>query len=186
MPSHRDIKGNEKIDKAANEAHQLPYTTVPDTTVKEEKRIIEGKLKEVWEDTWHQEVGRQTVGTLAHIRSGVEKWPWTSIPQNRKLESMLARLRIGHCGLTYHMNMFGMVWSPLCECGKMETVEHYLITSTEDYRERRELKKKLDTLQVQLTMKNVLRGGGYDATKQKSIVTYLWEYIISTGKNNTI
>ena len=183
-PSHRGIKGNEKADKAANEAHQLQYITMLGTTVKEGKQIIEGKLKETWEETWHQEMRRQNAGThLAYVRSGVEKWTWSSIPQNRKLETIMARLRIGHCDLRYHMNRFGMVWSPLCECGEMETVEHYLVTCTEHDRERRELKRKLDMIGVQVTMKNVLRwGGGYVLIKQKSIVTYLWEYIVSTAR----
>ena len=79
-----------------------------------------------------------------------------------------------------------MAWRPLCECGKMKIVEHYLVMCTEHDRERKELKRKLDMIGVQLTMKNVLGRGGYDSIKQKSFVTYLWEYIVNKEKSNTI
>ena len=72
VPSHRGSKGNEEADKAAKEAHQLQYVTIPDTTVKEGKQLIDMKLREVWKDNWHQEMGRGNVGThLAYIRAGV-------------------------------------------------------------------------------------------------------------------
>ena len=79
MSSYRGIKRNEKADNAANEAHQLQYITISDTTIKG-KKIIEGKLKRNMERNLASgSVGKQNVGThLAHITSGVEKWTWRS------------------------------------------------------------------------------------------------------------
>ena len=187
VPSHCGIQGNELADREAKMAANLNFITVPQVSILEGKTMIKQKIACKWETYWHTETQRLNMGNhIKLVRETVGEWPWCYIPRNRKLETMLARLRIGHCGLRYHMNRFGMVVSPLCECGELETVHHYLLECSE-YREiRRNLVRDLSRIGVQCTLKNILGGGNYKRETQVVISQLVWQYIVESGRSNEI
>ena len=94
-----------------------------------------------WQKYWDErQLETQTGKHLREIKTKVGHWPWTSIPENRKLESMMSRLRIGHFGLRANRERFGMEISMHCDCGYLETVKHVLL-ECEIYINQRDLLK---------------------------------------------
>ena len=128
IPSHRGIPGNENADTAAKQATNENIITIPNIAKLDGKSFIKDKMETAWDNYWSVSVQNTNTGKhLKNIKDNTDYWPWTSIPDKRKMETVLARLRIGHCGLRAHMYRFGMTVLPLCECGLYETIEHYLI-----------------------------------------------------------
>ena len=182
------MQGNELADREAKIVANLNFVTVPQVSILEGKTMVKQKIASKWETYWRTETQRLNMGKqIKLVRETVGEWPWCYIPKNRKLETMLAWLRMGNCGLRYHMNRFGMVVSPLCECGELENVQHYLFEFSE-YREiRRNLVRDLSRIGVQqCTLKNILGGGNYKRETQVVILQLVWQYIVESGRSNEI
>lgn len=187
IPSHRGIDGNERADVAAKEATNNNIITLPHMPKKDIRKIIRKELFKRWKESWDNQAAHTNTGHhMRLIRSELGLWPWTSYPQNRKKETALARLRIGHSGLRMNAYRFGRTLDPLCECGQPETISHYLINCQEHIAPRQLLQQKLNIEQIPFTIKNLLGGGKFPLSTQYLIARELWNFIIATNKANSI
>jgi hypothetical protein len=144
-------------------------------------------MTQQWQTVW--EAQRAATGVGCHIYSYktiIAYWPWASIPSNRTLETSLARMRIGHCGLRAHLYRFGLHWSPLCDCGAPETVEHYLMRCPLFVAQRAVWARAAANMDVDFTLSCVLGGGNFSSGTQKLLTLYVNRYLRDTRKAGTI
>jgi ribonuclease HI len=187
IPSHCGIPGNEAADKAARDASRLTFLTWPNLSRLDVKSMIRCVGESKWKNHWDSVRARNQVGNhLYSIKNTISRWPWASIPSNRRLESCMARLRVGHCGVRSHLFRFGLFWSPLCNCGIPETISHVFISCAEHAVQRAELIQQLSGLDVDFSLKNVLGGGAYSALTQRMIVTLVGKFLADTRKLLTL
>ncbi|MEL6605957.1 MAG: reverse transcriptase domain-containing protein [Cyanobacteria bacterium J06614_10] len=130
VPSHTDIAGNEKADTAAKEAASLlephSWRAIPHTDM---KRPIRKAVREKWKQRWNDldNFPKREGRKLREIKKDVGKWK-SSFNSNRRTETVLARLRIGHTNMTHAYLMQGQSNPPLCDtCNVPITVKHMLV-----------------------------------------------------------
>jgi ribonuclease HI len=187
IPSHRGIAGNELDDQMAKEAITANVVTIPSINKLDGKTFIRSKLRAQWDTYWSTSVNNSHTGThFRKIKKEVGYWPWTSIPDNRRMETCLARLRLGHSGLRDHSHRFGLTWSPLCDCGVPETVEHYLIQCGLHNQHRIPVLQLMQHLAANVTMRNLLGGGEFDSGTQKAVLRHVFKFIVDTGKSESL
>ena len=120
---------------------------------------------------------------LYSIKSDLEFWPWSS-HKVRAVETAIARLRVDHAGLAQYLFRFGQAPAPLCDCGEIETVDHYLIDCDIFIQQRRELKANLvDNNILLLFSKKLLLGGEkLKVPEQMKVQNGLVKFLKDTGK----
>ena len=139
-------------------------------------------MEETWCTRWRQQrEGRH----LIQIKDKIEQWPIAGIADDRRSETVMARLRIGHCGLRAHLHRFGLHDTPLCECGEPETVRHVLVECCLWIRERRQTYGD-NIMNNQLTIKALLGGGEESVKDKRDTVNKVLRFLTVIGKINTI
>ena len=121
VPSHRGIEGNVKADKAAERARErerddqfeIPYTDL--------YPLVESFVRQKWQERW-EEADLNRANKLFAIQP--EVGPFDTQGLNRKEETVIHRLRIGHTRLTHSflMEQRGRIKiPPICKflCGKV-------------------------------------------------------------------
>lgn len=124
VPSHIGISGNERADACAALAwsREIKQVTIPH---KDCMKLIYRKLKENWQKTWDNELNNK----LHLVKPILGEWK-SCRHQERYIEVILCRLRIGHTHLT-HSFLLTKQEKPLCErCGHDLTVIHILVSCT--------------------------------------------------------
>jgi ribonuclease HI len=184
IPSHMGIPGNEEADRLAKViAPQSPVVplSVPSTDFNCSSL---DQLFSVWQRDWVHQV--QVVGkgsALFLIRDSLKYWSWCS-HRDRSVETGLARLRVGHVGLAQYLFRFGMADSPLCLCGDIESVSHYLLECPLHQQFRRQLKISLESADIedQLTVKLLLGGSALPSRQQFIIQSALAVFLRQSQK----
>ena len=130
VPRHVNVRGNEKAKDAALGAPTAPHKAIPLTDMRR-------PLREAITNGWHREwkslawVGRK----LREIKKDVKDWT-SSHNKCRRVETALARLRLGHTNITHVYLMQDQTEPPECDgCRVTITVKHLLecrkyVTST--------------------------------------------------------
>ena len=181
IPGHKNIQGNELADHAANAAHDLELLQI--NVPKEDKaRVIKKAVLELWQKTWDETVRATNKGQhLKQIRSNIGHWPW-SHHRTRAIETVLAKLRIGHANFREHSFRFNFSPSPYCDCGRIEDIDHIFLHCPLYQAERDLLKRKLSLNNVPLSKKNILGGGNYDTAIQTLIIEHTASYLSQINK----
>jgi len=94
IPSHCNIDGNERADKAAKQAHtnsDIPYSYL--FSYSDIKNVIERDIRQQWETQWNQMTTK-----LNEIKRSIIPWIFP-VNTPRKYETSINRLRIGHTHL---------------------------------------------------------------------------------------
>ena len=177
-PSHCNITGNELADKAAKQALTTgkPINILPST--KEIYAIIKAKIRQEWADDWKKHTG------LRHTLDPTLSTKLTQYSDNRLLDRIHTRLRMGVNGLKGN-NLFYNGADPLCNfCGGIEDTSHYLLQCTHHsvYRNKlkTEIRKHTDkyiTINLLLEPPNALKD---------AISSALFQYIQDTGYHKII
>ena len=183
IPSHVGIEGNEHVDQLAKAAHGSPETIPIPLDKKEIKRLIDERTQHICQLQY--ETARQRNGRILHIaeiKSKLEHWPWTS-STNRRTETAMARLRIGHSKLRECLHRFDQAPDPDCGvCGVPETPAHILETCQKFTAERAIMCQSLRKAGVHATnIKTLLGGGKCDAKTQEAIRTAVEVFLTSSG-----
>lgn len=122
VPSHVGIPGNEKADKYASQAAHKTVTKVK-IPLKDIQRTIRLALLAKWQKQWDT----CTNNKLHLVKPTLGEWK-TCRHQQRFIEVVLCRLRIGHTHLTHNF-LLAKEEQPTCEkCQEALTLMHILIT----------------------------------------------------------
>ena len=133
VPSHVNIKGNEEADTAAKNAcaEELPANLK--TKFSDLKAGVLSYVKGKWQDEWEKEEDNK----LFQIQPDRHA-PLPRCCSNRKEETVLTRLHIGHTRLTHTFRMKRGEEAPMCiGCDEPLTVEHILTKCWDLYDIRR-------------------------------------------------
>ena len=108
VPGHVNVRGNEKAD-AALRAPTAPHKAIPHTDM---RRPLREAITNGWHRKWNSLVreGRK----LREIKKDVKDWT-SSHNKSRRIETVLARLRLGHTNITYVYLMQGQTEPPECD-----------------------------------------------------------------------
>jgi hypothetical protein len=124
--------------------------------------------KEQWTATWtrNKETAQhlKRIATKSGVMTGSKLYNCLS---SRTACAQIAQLRTGHCGLNKYLHRFKKRDDPKCECGRVETVEHFLLECHSYVEQRNELRKS-----VGLGRMNVARLLG-DINAVKDTVKYI-------------
>ncbi|GBM03797.1 Receptor-type guanylate cyclase Gyc76C, partial [Araneus ventricosus] len=116
VPSHVGISGNEIADIAAKHASAVLDNSTP---LQDFKRYINLALHSRWENHWNS----QSMNKLRSIKPVVETWPTLT---NRKADTIITRLRVGHTRYTHRHLLMGEQ-APMCtQCNCIMSVLHIL------------------------------------------------------------
>ena len=125
VPSHVDIKGNERVDVLAKLALSEPYTNI-NIPYSDLVYYTKLHLRKKWQFFWDQQI--QSKLRAVHPKLGL--WP-NSSKERRRDELILCRLRKGHTYLTHRHLLVGD-HPPICiSCQERLSVEHILIYCAE-------------------------------------------------------
>ena len=121
LPSHVDISGNEKANKAARSALslqpsnlKLPYTDF--------KPVINKYLLNKWQLVWDTAVNNQ----LHSIESILGEWR-PAFRADRREEVVLANIRIGHTFITHSYLLKGEEQPTSVPCDTPFTIKHIVL-----------------------------------------------------------
>ena len=179
IPSHVGIPGNEKVDQLAKEAHNKGITNFP-LEISEINRIVRKRLTIKWQEQYDTQKNALHLG---QIKGTIVKWPWASV-NSRKLETTLAKLRLGHIALKQYLARFRMGNDPNCpNCLVPEDVHHFLLDCSQYTNQRDVLKRELASLNINdVNLCTILGGGQYVEEKQRKIIEATCKYLTATGR----
>uniref|UniRef100_A0A8C2Q875 Reverse transcriptase n=1 Tax=Cyprinus carpio TaxID=7962 RepID=A0A8C2Q875_CYPCA len=154
VPGHVGIRGNELADKLAKTALSKGNIEMQVSISKAEvKSVIWKTVNQMWQERWDREgKGRQ----LYQIQRDVK---CTVIGSgNSREETVISRLRLGHCLLNKTLKLIGKHDTGLCEvCKEEESVEHVVFRCSRYDVQRELMRNKLREIEVQdMTLKGLL------------------------------
>ena len=125
-PGHSEVEGNEVADRLAKETAVEAKDLEEETsvvTVQDIKRHARASIQRKWQQRWDiGEFGRDFYLCKPFLDSS----PRLDFPNTRIFKQIL-QLRTGYSILNDYRHKLGQSESGLCECGQMETVQHYLL-----------------------------------------------------------
>ena len=136
VPAHVGVDGNERADKAAKEASELPNPSPIRIPYSDFKNIIHFHFKNKWQTRWSS---LSTNAKLKAIHPSVDKWSICN-PSSRRESIILTRMRIGHTHATHSFLMKSGEGRqvPFCNtCQAILSVKHILIECTNFNYQRR-------------------------------------------------
>jgi len=120
IPGHSSIEGNEKADiQAKHTASSTSLDITPLTTSQDTLKTIKHISLQAWQNTWAKQKTK-----LNEIKPTILHWP--NNHRDRKKETIINRLRIGHTRIT-HGYLMSRDEPPSCTtCGVALTIKHIL------------------------------------------------------------
>ena len=123
VPGHVGVSGNERADRLAREAAARRATQGPVPCTDLFPKIRESIIS-IWQERWDAHAATAKMGEVTRTVS--PRWNYASV-RDRRSQSVLARLRIGHTRLTHSYLMSGDP-QPFCDdCLVPITVRHLLV-----------------------------------------------------------
>ncbi|KAF5189612.1 reverse transcriptase, partial [Thalictrum thalictroides] len=146
VPAHMNIPGNEQVDKEAKVASLLPPQVDQSSFA-----WIKQRLKEDRDQMWRTYLQKQEQKKYTTKSSYSQKFQWKinaslAVPRNtkRSIASAFYQLKLGHGYNRAYLHKFGHSHHRKCECGKIETPEHLLLSCKIYHNERKVLRKDLN------------------------------------------
>ena len=183
VKGHADIDGNIVADRAANFGHN--NTDICHLPIAKEEQLCSLKTGFVnkWNNYYKGKVENSGVGAhtlmLFNKVQNVIKIPIN----NRRIEVVLNRLKIGHVGVPQYLHRFNMAPSPICTtCNVPHTLEHFLLFCTKYNVERINMKFNLSLMNINVVdLKTLLGSSSFPFPIKVKINNELINYIIKTN-----
>ena len=121
IPAHVGVAGNEAADRLAKEASKLPQPHPP-VSYNEAKTLLKSSFSTDWADG--NDGYSPTNDSLNEL--------------NRHGQTIIFRLRTGHCGLRKHMKRIGIADTAECQCGAEEQTPLHILQSCPNLEELRQ------------------------------------------------
>jgi ribonuclease HI len=191
IPSHCGIQGNEIADKASKVAASRvvgfgPCAMQPLVTLFASRVLVRSAIQHSWQMAWARSMPSHAgVDCLARLIPIVSHWPVIFLGSRRE-QTLLARLRLGHCRLQYHTSRFSPHNDGLCHCGEMETVCHFLIWCPRYAASRVILFSEVSSVYSYAITEQVLLGkpvGKLSVRAHRLIISAVFTFVVSTGRH---
>ena len=141
-PGHADIRGNELADKlakeAAEEAKEMDDSSVV-VTMEDVKSATKKFGIKKWQDMWE----KSERGRTLYIHRPEVNFILKHSFKTTKGEKAISQLRTGYANLNEYLFKCGLKDSDKCECGEIETCDHFLLRCPVYETQREFLKKRL-------------------------------------------
>ena len=138
----------------------------------EGKNIIKRSMKERWQKRWEEERKGRWFYNIQRKVGEVR-----GAGRNRREETVITRLRLGHTGLNGALYRIGKHDTGRCNhCGEEETVEHVMMNCREYVLERGQLKENLAEIKERYELVDILRKISGDRCNK-----YIFEYLKETN-----
>ena len=177
MLAHKGIVGNEMagIDKNAKSSLNNNLVRVR-RPVEDRLLILEDEKKVIFQQRLISTVNERNIGRFGFsIENKIECWKH-AFQKSRRLETVLARFRSGHGGVASRLFRFGIVNRPLCKCGDIEDVEHFLLQCPIYNQQRNKLIYNINQLKLnqRLDIKLLLGVSKNSENIQNIIIFYIY------------
>ena len=172
IPSHIDIKENDKVDLLAKNAckNEMIQIQVP-LNKTEINKDIHLKYQTIWETQYNTNNKGQF---FKSIEPNVKNIQIINL-QNKHMETILYRLRTGHNRLNMHLHKIGLHNSGLCDfCEEPETVKHYLLDCLKYQQYQENLIDFANKNNVKLTIESILNN--------RDMFPLIYDYVLKTKK----
>ena len=172
IPSHVDIKENDKVDSLAKDAckNELIQIQVP-INRSEINKEIQLKYQIIWERQYNLNNKGQF---FKLIEPDVKNIQIINL-QNKHMETIIYRLKTGHNRLNMHLHKLGLHDSGLCDfCEEPETVKHYLLDCLKYQHYQENLVDFANKNNVKLTIESIL--------KNRDMFPLIYDYVLKTKK----
>ena len=124
---------------------------------------------------------------LSNVREKNLLYPLNTGINERKLNTAILRLRIGHFGLWQHLHRLKLIESPNCEyCGQIESIDHILIHCPRYHSHRTRLRHALFALNIPFERKRILGWEEEDPEIRKNVFRHLAVFIKTTNLQENI
>ena len=121
VPAHVGLSGNEHADRLAKEGSQLPQPTTH-VTYEEVKAFLRSRFRTDWM--------KLNNGYQAH-QDPIRKL-------ERRQQTLIFRLRTGHCGLRAHLKRIGVTDTSQCQCGLSDQTPSHILQDCPLFAEMRQ------------------------------------------------
>lgn len=192
MPAHVGVPGNEETNDAALAAAKslLSASTLrgqPKIPLNVAIAILRRGQREWWQQQWiRRSLYRLDFDHLSRVKPGIEcrRIYFTG---SRHEQTILARLRLGHCGLATSESRWCPFVSCICACGfEQETVEHFLLRCPNFDTERAQLVQDVRNVFDGPITEELLLGGGSQAVDFEDRVVIsdsVFRFVQRTGRD---
>lgn len=128
IPSHIGIHGNEIVDAAAKAAltQEIQTNLQPCISYRDLFRKTYSYCSKIWNDSWTSQTSNKLFKFMPKLSE-----PLPHVNTNRKDQTVLTRLHIGHSYLT-HSYLLRKEDPPRCNtCDQLQTIRHILLECTD-------------------------------------------------------
>jgi hypothetical protein len=184
IPSHCGIQGNEIADEASKVAATMvagfgPCPRQPLVTLVASRVLVSSAIQHSWQMSWARSMSSHLSGTL-------DSNCLTLASYFRREQTLLARLRLGHCRLEYHTSRFHPNNAGLCHCGELENICNFLMWCPRYAAFRVVMFRKISSVYSSAITERVLLGrpvGRLSVQAHKLIISAVFTYVVSTGRD---
>lgn len=191
VPAHVGVPGNEEANTAAQRgAEQVDlnkrYHAQPPVPYGVARAVIRRGVRESWQEQWiKHSMHRFEHDHLFRIKPGVSK-SRIFFEGNRAEQTILARLRLGHCGLAASTCRWSALCSRICDCEtEEETVAHYLLRCPIFSKARRQMISAIEQVFDGEATEDVLLGSNgvrIDFESRRTISSAVHQFVLETKK----
>lgn len=171
VPAHAEVHGNEVVDSLAKKALKLSLGNLGVPLSRNEvKTIIKTKVNKLWQKQWHTNTKGRFLHKIQQLVPSKRQGNW-----NRRGETIITRLRIGHTSLNHGLSIIGKHNTGQCtSCNQVETVEHILLQCQAYNAEREILLERVKALgYTTLTLEDLLSFSAVKPPAWKHIMSFL-------------
>ena len=121
VPAHIGLSGNEHADRLAKEGSRLTQPNPP-ATYEETKTLLRSSFRREW----------------ANLNRGYQAQKDAIRSLERKDQTLIFRMRTGHCGLRAHLKRIGVTATATCQCGQADQTPAHILQDCPLFEEQRQ------------------------------------------------